>query len=441
MPICLFEKPSIGRSLCGLARVDNRLSQTDIGDMSKSLDYDVIVVGGGLGGAAAVLALAEAGLEVIALDAAPSPTGPDRFDGRAYAVAQASRAFWQAVGVWDRVVGQTQPMIDILVSDGRVSEGASPLFLHFDHREIAGGAFGEMVEDCHLRPAALAAMDAHPSITRRTGTRVIETRAEPGRTVAITSDGTEIAASLVAACDGRESPLRAAAGIRRVAWSYPQNGMVSAVAHELPHHGIAHELFLPAGPFAILPLTGNRSSLVWTERTEEARRIHALPEAEYLAELESRFGDFLGQITLEGDRWTYPLHFSLAHDYVADRLALTGDAAHAIHPIAGQGLNLGVRDAAALAEVLVEAMRQGEDIGSLAVLKRYQQWRRFDSTALAIATDGLNRLFSNDITPLRVLRDFGLAAINHLPGAKRRFMRAAAGMAGEIPKLMRGEGL
>ncbi len=406
-----------------------------------TLDCDVLVVGGGLGGAATALALAAAGLEVIALDAGAAPVAPETFDGRAYAVAQASRAFWQAVGVWPRVSAEAQPMVDILVSDGRVSEGASPLFLHFDHREIEGGAFGEMIEDRHLRPAAFAAMDDHPGIARRFDARVTGTRAEPGRAVAVLADGSEVTASLIVACDGRESPLRTAAGIRRIAWSYPQNGMVSAVAHELPHHGIAHELFLPAGPFAILPLTGNRSSLVWTERSDEARRIHALPDDAYLAELESRFGDFLGQITLEGRRWTYPLHFSLAHDYVADRLALTGDAAHAIHPIAGQGLNLGVRDAAALAEVLAEALRQGEDIGTLPVLRRYQQWRRFDSASLAFATDALNRLFSNDITPLRALRDFGLAAVNRLPGAKRGFMRAAAGMSGEVPKLMRGEAL
>ncbi|MEM7545020.1 MAG: FAD-dependent monooxygenase [Pseudomonadota bacterium] len=409
--------------------------------MSSNLEYDVITVGGGLGGAATALALASAGLEVLALDAGPPPKPTETFDGRAYAVAQASLAFWRAVGVWDRIADKAQPMVDILVSDGRVSEGASSLFLHFDHREIEGGTFGQMIEDHHLRPAAMAAMADHPSITQRFDARVTTTKAEPGRTVATLADGTTVAAALIIACDGRESPLRSAAGIRRLAWSYPQNGMVCAVSHELPHHGIAQELFLPAGPFAILPLTGNRSSLVWTERTAEAQRIHALPDAAYLEELKDRFGDCLGEIALEGARWTYPLHFSLAHDYVADRLALTGDAAHAIHPIAGQGLNLGVRDAAALAEVLAEAMRQGEDIGAPAVLRRYQQWRRFDSAALAMATDSLNRLFSNDIGPIRALRDLGLAAVNRAPGAKRFFMRAAAGMSGEVPRLMKGEPL
>ena len=409
--------------------------------MTKFLDSDVIVVGGGLGGAGAALALASAGLDVIALDAAPEPPRDGSFDGRAYAVALGSQRFWDQVGVWGAIADHAQKMTDVLVTDGRVSEGASPLFLHFDHREAEGGVFGWMAEDRHLRPAALDAMKANPRVDLRHGVRVAKVDAETGRAVVTLENGETLAASLVVACDGRDSPLRAAAGIKRLHWDYPQNGLVSAVAHEKPHQGVAHELFLPAGPFAILPLTGNRSSLVWTERRAEAARIHALPDDAYLAELERRFGDFLGSLTLEGDRWTYPLKFSIAHDYVAPRLALTGDAAHAIHPIAGQGLNLGVRDAAALAEVLAEAMRRGEDIGDIAVLRRYQQWRRFDSAALAFATDGLNRLFSNDVGPVRALRDLGLAAVNRMPGAKRWFMKAAAGLAGETPRLMKGESL
>ena len=410
-------------------------------DMGRKLDSDVILVGGGLGGAATALALAEAGLDVLALDAAPELEAPETFDGRAYAIALASRRFWSAVGVWDRVAEDAQEMTDILVSDGRVSEGASPLFLHFDHREMEGGVFGSMIEDGRLRAAAAAAMRDSPNVAQRFGARVASTRRETGRATAVLETGEELSASLIVACDGRESPLRAEAGIKRVNWAYAQNGMVSAVAHERPHEGVAHELFLPAGLFAILPLRGNRSSLVWTETRREAARIHALDDAAYLAELESRFGDFLGALSLEGQRWTYPLHFSVAHEFVAHRLALAGDAARAIHPIAGQGLNLGVRDAAALAEVLAEAMRAGEDIGALDVLRRYQQWRRFDSAALALATDGLNRLFSNDIAPVRAIRDFGLAAVNRLPGAKRMFMKAAAGLSGETPRLMKGEAL
>ncbi|WP_340109855.1 FAD-dependent monooxygenase [Pikeienuella sp. HZG-20] len=407
--------------------------------MKQTPDCDVLIIGGGLVGAAAALALASADFDVIQLDAAPDAPEPETFDGRAYSTPAASQNFWRAVGVWERVADNAQAVSDILVSDGRVSEGASPLFLHFDHREADGGAFSRMVEARHLRPATLEAVRESAHVDLRHGARVVSTRTEPGRAVAVLETGEEISARLIVAADGRESRLRQAAGIDRVRWSYDQSGLVSAVAHERPHHGIAHELFLPAGPFAILPLKGGRSSLVWTERREEAARIHALPDDQYLCELENRFGDFLGRLTLDGRRWTYPLHFSLAYAYVAPRLALIGDAAHAVHPIAGQGLNLGIRDAAALAEVLAEAMRRGEDFGEAAVLKRYQQWRRFDSAALALSMDALNRLFSNDVAPVRALRDFGLDLVNRSGPMKRMFMRAASGMGGETPRLLRGE--
>ncbi|MEL6792553.1 MAG: FAD-dependent oxidoreductase [Pseudomonadota bacterium] len=409
--------------------------------MTFSLDTDVIVVGGGLAGAAAALGAAAAGLDVVVLDAGPKPKAPDAFDGRAYSIPLGSQRFWAQMGAWDDVADHAQIMQDVLVTDGRVSEGASSLFLHFDHREAEGGVFGWMVEDRHLRPAALNAMTASDRIEQRFDARVVGMTTEPGRAVVALASGSSISASLVVACDGANSPMRAAAGIRSVGWDYPQNGLVCAVAHEKPHHGVAHELFLPAGPFAILPLKGDRSSLVWTERRDVAERIQSLSDDGYLAEVQERFGDFLGPLTLEGGRWTYPLKLTVAHDYAAPRLALTGDAAHAIHPIAGQGLNLGVRDAAALAEVLAEALRRGEDIGDIVVLKRYQQWRRFDSTALAFACDGLNRLFSNDVGPIRAIRDIGIAAVNQMPGAKRWFMKAASGLAGETPRLMRGEAL
>lgn len=410
--------------------------------MTLHLDCDAVVVGGGLGGAAAALGLSAAGLSVVMLDAGDdAPEDAAAFDGRAYAVALGPQRFWRAVGVWDRVADEAEPMVDILVSDGRVGEGASPLFLHLDHREMEEGLYGYMVEDRHLRPAALAALEADPRIARRRGARVAAARYEPGRAVATLEDGAEVAGRLIVACDGRESRLREAAGIGRVHWRYDQMGLVSCVGHEKPHHGVAHELFLPSGPFAILPLRGDRSSLVWTERRGEAERIHALDDDAYLAALEARFGDFLGALTLEGKRWIYPLHLSLAHDYVRPRLALTGDAAHAVHPIAGQGLNMGVRDAAALAEVLAEARRRGEDVGALEVLKRYQAWRRFDATAFGLGMDALNRLFSNDIAPVRLVRDLGIAAVNRAPGLKRMFMKTAAGLAGEAPRMLRGEPL
>ena len=409
--------------------------------MNKFLDCDALIVGGGLAGAASALSLADAGFDVILLDAGRA-TAEDaaEFDGRAYAVALASQRFWAAISVWDRVAAEAEPMVDILVSDGKVDEGASPLFLHLDHRETDDGVYGYMVEDRHLRPAVLAAMDDHERVEQRAG-RVTTVDYGPGRAVASLADGGTIHASVVIACDGRDSPLGAAAGIRRMSRRYQQNGLVCAVGHEEPHHGVAHEMFLPSGPFAILPLRGDRSSLVWTETNAEAARIHALDDDAYLVELHRRFGDFLGEITLEGRRWTYPLHLSLAHEYVKPRLALLGDAAHAVHPIAGQGLNLGVRDAAALAEVLSEAAGRGEDIGGLDVLRRYQNWRRFDSTSFALGMDALNILFSNDSGPIRLIRDLGMAAVNKAPKLKTVFMKMASGVSGETPKLMRGERL
>ena len=409
--------------------------------MNKFLDCDALIVGGGLAGAASALSLADAGFDVILLDAGGA-TAEDaaEFDGRAYAVALASQRFWAAIGVWDRVAAEAEPMVDILVSDGKVDEGASPLFLHLDHRETDDGVYGYMVEDRHLRPAVLAAMDDHERVEQRAG-RVTTVDYGPERAVASLADGGTIHASVVIACDGRDSPLGAAAGIRRMSRRYQQNGLVCAVGHEKPHHGVAHEMFLPSGPFAILPLRGDRSSLVWTETNAEAARIHALDDDAYLVELQRRFGDFLGKITLEGRRWTYPLHLSLAHEYVKPRLALLGDAAHAVHPIAGQGLNLGVRDAAALAEVLSEAAGRGEDIGGLDVLRRYQNWRRFDSTSFALGMDALNIFFSNDSGPIRLIRDLGMAAVNKAPKLKTVFMKMASGVSGETPKLMRGERL
>jgi 2-octaprenyl-6-methoxyphenol hydroxylase len=248
-------------------------------------------------------------------------------------------------------------------------------------------------------------------------------------------------ARLVAAADGRESPLRRAAGIQTVEWRYPQTGIVTTVRHQRPHNGIAVEHFMRAGPFAILPMTENRSSIVWTERGELAPRLVALSDAAFAAELAARFGDFLGPVEPLGPRWTYPLTLLLAERYVATRLALVGEAAHTIHPIAGQGLNLGIRDVAALAELVIDARRLGLDIGNETVLLRYQQWRRFDALALAAVTDGLNRLFSNSLPPVQLARDIGLAAVNRLPPLKRLLMRDAMGIAGDLPRLVRGERL
>lgn len=408
------------------------------------MDADVIVVGGGLAGGATALALASGGLEVLLLDAAPPPaagSGEARFDGRAYSQAAGARRFWESLGVWERIAEHAEPMLDIVVSDGRVSTGAAPLFLHFDHRETDGGPLAHVVEDRRLRAGLEAALADAPTLERRAPVRVTGSAAGEAFTEVTLESGETLRARLLVACDGRRSPIAGRAGIRRMGWDYDQTGLVCAVAHERPHLGVAHELFLPSGPFAILPLPDGRSSLVWTERGETARAVAAMDDAAYLAEVEARFGDFLGALTLDGGRWAYPLSLSLAYAYAAPRLALTGDAAHAVHPIAGQGLNLGLRDAAALAEVVMDAARRGEDIGAPGVLARYQSWRRFDATALALSMDALNRLFSNDIAPVRALRDFGLGLVNRLPGAKRAFMGVASGATGETPRLMRGEPL
>ncbi|SDC71882.1 FAD-dependent monooxygenase [Ruegeria marina] len=400
---------------------------------------DILIVGGGLNGPALALALAGNGHTVTIVDALPEPVRADAgFDGRGYALALASQRLLAAIGVWERVADHAQPMLEIKVTDGHAGEGPSPFFLHFDHAEIEEGPMGYMVEDRYLRRALLEAMDATPGITQLNGVAVVAQAVDATGVTVTLSDGSTRRAALLVGCDGRKSGTAARAGIKRTGWDYGQTALVCAIAHELPHHGIAHQFFMPPGPLAILPLPGNRSSIVWSERSEAAERINALPEAEYLEILRPRFGDFLGEIRLEGARFTYPLNLTIANAFVAERLALVGDAAHGMHPIAGQGLNAGLRDVGALAEVLTLARRRGEDIGSIQVLERYQQWRRFDTATLALATDAFNRLFSNDNPILRAGRDLGMGLIGKLPGLRRGFVREAAGLTGDLPKLLQG---
>ena len=297
---------------------------------------------------------------------------------------------------------------------------------------------GHFLEDRYLRRALAESVAAAPRVTRRDGAQVVAQSVEPGGVTVTLASGEQVSARLLVGCDGRGSGVAGRAGIRRTGWDYGQTGLVASLEHEQPHHGVAHQFFMPEGPIGILPLPGNRSSIVWTERSERAETINALDDAEYLTALRPRFGDFLGEISLIGKRFSYPLGLSLANRMVDDRMALVGDAAHGIHPLAGQGLNLGLRDVAALAEVAIDARRRGEDIGAQDVLGRYQKWRRFDATQLAVATDGLNRLFSNDNPLLRLGRDLGLAAVNAAPTLRRRFMREAAGLTGDLPRLLRG---
>ncbi|SPH24126.1 2-octaprenylphenol hydroxylase [Defluviimonas aquaemixtae] len=407
-----------------------------------AIDADVIITGGGLNGPALALALAQAGITVVVIDAQPARArAAAEFDGRAYALAIASKRLLGAIGVWDRVEGETQPILEIKASDGRPGEGPAPFFLHFDAAEIEEGPMGFMLEDRHLYAAFLDAMEAEARITHLPATTVTAQEAGPAGITVTLSDGRELTGRVLAGCDGRASGTAERAGIRRTGWGYGQTALVCAVAHERPHEGIAHQFFMPSGPLAILPLQGNRSSIVWSETEKEARAIAALNDEDFLAVLRPRFGDFLGRIELAGGRFTYPLSLTLADSYIAERLALVGDAAHGVHPIAGQGLNFGFRDVGALAEVLVEAHRRGEDIGAADVLERYQRWRRFDATALALGMDTVNRLFSNDNPLLRAARDVGMGIVGSLPGLRRAFIRQAAGIAGHPPRLLQGHPL
>ncbi|MEP3947411.1 UbiH/UbiF/VisC/COQ6 family ubiquinone biosynthesis hydroxylase [Ascidiaceihabitans sp.] len=401
-------------------------------------ETEIAIVGGGLNGPILALALAQSGITSTVIDAQKTETFKDEgFNGKSYAVALTSQRLLARLGLWDALADNAQPMLEITVTDGRAGEGPSPFFMHFDHAEIEEGPMGYMVQDRHLRPVLLDVIASNPLVTHLPDTTVIAQSAQPGGVSVSLSAGKTLTAKALIGCDGRSSGTCERAGIKRIGWGYAQTALVCAIQHEKPHHGVAHQFFMPAGPLAILPLPGNRSSIVWSETDENAQAFNALPEAAYLDMLRPRFGDFLGEIALEGERFTYPLNLTLAQNLVADRVALVGDAAHGVHPIAGQGLNAGMRDIAALAQILTEAKQRGEDIGSIQVLKRYEEWRRFDNAALAMATDAFNKLFSNDNPLLRLGRDLGMGLINAMPGLRRGFIREAAGLTGDLPKLMR----
>jgi 2-octaprenyl-6-methoxyphenol hydroxylase len=401
-------------------------------------DVELLVAGGGLNGMLLGVAVAEAGLKVAVVDRQdPAAMLGEAFDGRASAIAYGSKLVLDATGVWPAIAAEAEPIREI-----RVADGDSPLFLHYDHRDLGGDTpLGYIVENRVLRRALFERARGLPSLRLLAPQTVESVARDDNAAVATLGDGSLLSARLVVAADGKESPLRKAAGIRTVEWRYKQTGIVTTVAHERPHAGIAVEHFLPAGPFAILPMTGNRSSIVWTENAALAPHLMKLPDPEFAEELRSRFGDFLGAIEPVGPRWAYPLSLMQAERYTARRLALIGEAAHVIHPIAGQGLNVGIRDVAALAEAVVDARRLGLDIGDDTVLERYQRWRRLDAILLAGVTDGLNRLFSNTIAPVKLVRDLGLAAVNRLPALKRLLMMHAMGTLGDRPRLARGERL
>ena len=362
-------------------------------------------------------------------------------DERASAIVAAARRLFETIGVWDAVAGDAQPILDMVVTDSRLADAVRPVFLTFAGDVEPGEPFAHMIENRHLVDALAAkarelGVDSSPKASRNSRRRI----RRPASTSSLPTARRSSARLLVAA-DGARSTIRAAAGIATHGWSYDQSAIVINVAHERDHQGRAEEHFLPAGPFAILPLKGRRSSIVWTETNDEAARIVALPDDGFHAELERRFKLHLGDIKVIGARRVHPLGFFVARSFVAERIALVGDAAHVIHPIAGQGLNMGLKDVAALAEVIVDAARLGLDPGAADVLERYQRWRRFDTMAMGLATDGLNRLFSNRSDVLRLARDVGLGLVDRLPGLKRLLIREAAGVVGEVPKLLRGEAL
>jgi 2-octaprenyl-6-methoxyphenol hydroxylase len=417
--------------------------------MSSSIAPDVIIAGAGIAGATLALALARGGLTPALIDPQPfaaqlAPT----FDGRASAVAFSSFRAWDAIGVGDALRPHAQRIEQILVTDGRSpgpsTGGVSPFLLRFDSAEIADRVqsepLGYLLENRRIR-AALAETIASAGIEILAPARVERVERDNGAAHVILADGRELTAPLIVGAEGRGSVVRTAAGINAIGWDYGQSGVVATVKLERPHNGVAHEYFLPGGPFAILPLTEDRVSLVWTEKTSAGEALRDARPEMFHALLKRRFGPFLGALEVVGPTFVYPLSLQLAERLSAPRVALLGDAAHGIHPIAGQGLNLGLKDAAALAEVLVDAARLGEDLGAETVLDRYARWRRFDNVMLAAATDVFTRLFSNDHPALRMARGAGMAVVNRIGPARRFFMQEAGGAVGDLPRLFRGDAL
>ena len=405
-----------------------------------SAQRSIVICGGAFAGLALAVALRQglgADTPVIVADPALG-LRPSR-DPRATAIVAACRRLFETLGAWQTIAGTAQPILDMVVTDSKLEDATRPVFLTFAGDVEPGEPFAHMVENRHLIDALVARAEAEGVDLRATAVTSYESRSD-GIDVTL-ADGSAIEASLLVAADGARSKLRERAGIATHGWDYDQSGIVVTVGHERDHQGRAEEHFLPAGPFAILPLTGKRSSLVWTERRSEAARITALGDEEFHGELEQRFGLQLGEVKALDKPRAFPLSYFVARSFIAQRMALVGDAAHVIHPIAGQGLNLGLKDVAALAEVVVDAARLGMDIGQTDVLERYQRWRRFDTMAMGLATNSLNFLFSNKSTLLRTVRDIGLGLVDRAPPLKSMFIRQAAGLSGEVPRLLKGEAL
>ncbi len=400
----------------------------------------IVVGGGAFAGLALALALRQGlgpHIPVIVADPALA-TRPSR-DPRASAVVAACRRLFEVIGVWDAAALEAEPILDMVVTDSKLDDAVRAAFLTFTGDVAPGEPFAHMVENRLLIDALVARAQSEGVELRALGVDGFDSRAN--KINVAFSDGSSTDAALLVAADGARSKLRERAGIATHGWDYDQSGIVVTVGHEREHHGRAEEHFLPSGPFAILPLKGNRSSLVWTETRDEAARIAALPDDDFKLELEKRFGLHLGELTPLDKPRAFPLGYFVARSFIGERLALVGDAAHVIHPIAGQGLNMGLKDVAALAEVVVDAARLGLDFGEQGVLERYQRWRRFDTVAMGVATNALNGLFSNESALLRSVRDIGLGLVDRVPPLKSAFIRQAAGLSGEVPRLLKGEAL
>jgi len=409
---------------------------------SETPRFDVVTSGASFGGLALACGLSQAlgsDFKIVLIDrAVPSAAAPTA-DSRASALSAASKRMLEVLGVWSLVADVAQPVTSIEITDSTLETGVRPVLLTYDNVTGDGDPATYIVPNSTLQAALRQSVEVNPSVELFAPAEALGFASDESGIEVELAGGGALSASLLVAAEGRRSRLREAAGIKVVGWSYPQIGIVTTVRHDRPHHGRAVQHFLPAGPFAILPLIGNRSCITWTEDADEARRILSLDDADFLAEVDKRFGGKLGALALDGPRQSWPLEMHLARRYVGPRFALVGDAAHGVHPIAGQGLNLAFRDVAALVEVLSDAIRLGFDAGDAQALARYERWRRFDSTISAATFDGLNRLFSNDRTLVRSGREFGLGLVDRMPMLKRFFVGEAAGLTGELPRLLKGE--
>ena len=405
--------------------------------MIMEVDSDIIIVGGGLNGSLMAIAAANIGFSTIVLDSKDNEARiENRFDGRSYALALSSVRLLKNLNIFKDIIDKSQPILDIKILDGKLVQGPSQFSLHFDNNEIHDGPMGQMVEDRFIRKALFTKINKNEQIDYKFNSKVTEHKKQSGYISVTLDNGKKLDTKLLVGADGRNSELANRAEIKKSGWKYNQSALVCAIEHEADHNGVAWQYFMPSGPLAVLPMTGKRSCIVWTEQNANAKAINLFDETRYTKILAARLGNFLGKFKIIGDRHTYPLELSIADQFIDERLALIGDAAHSVHPIAGQGLNAGFKDIAVLAHIIQDAHNRGEDLGSLGVLKRYEEWRRFDSAQLAYSTDLFNKLFSNENEALRLARNIGLKLLDSIPVAKRNIIKEAAGITGELPRLM-----